>query len=175
MDTTGTSVEYESVVTSQAMAAPTENKNLRYISDPVQSEPPAVHARIHACPSAGQYALQYNGTDLFTFCFRDTDRPGLRFHSDGDFQSEPFIQQFITFAAPGTEISVRICAPVEWWNDRPERAARGQAILGQVCAPLLPGLNGAYLPDWDLLLSWHGACLCPDRCRDGELYPLHGL
>ena len=145
------------VVTSQAMVAPAVDKVLCHVPDPVQAVPPAVHARIHGCASAGEYALQYNGVDLLTFRFPEAVKPSLRFHSDGDFQSEPFIQQFVTFAPEGTLLSLKISAPVEWWNIRPERAKRGEAILGQLGAPLLYGVNGIYLPDWDLLVSLHGA------------------
>ncbi|HML47876.1 MAG TPA: hypothetical protein PKE04_14130, partial [Clostridia bacterium] len=43
---------------------------------------------------------------------------------------------------------------------RPRRAQSGEAILGQVGSPLLYGVNGLYLPDWDLLVSWHGYDFC---------------
>lgn len=147
------------VVTSQAMVAPTVERVLRRVDDPVQAEPPAVHARIHACETPGEYALQYNGVDLLTLRWPGGVKPHLRYHSDGDFQSEPFIQQFVAFAPEGTPLSLRVSAPVEWWNIRPERAKRGQAILGQLGAPLLYGVNGIYLPDWDLLVSLHGASI----------------
>lgn len=144
------------VVPSQAMVPPPLFKMLEHVADPVQPLPPPVHARIYAREAPGEFALMYNGADILVFRFPEGVQPGLRFHSDGDFQSEPFIQQFLVWTSAPADVRVEICAPVAWWNVRPRRADRGEAILGQVGAPLLHGVNGAYLPDWDLLVSWEG-------------------
>lgn len=144
------------VVQSQAMMAPpVENMLARrdYVTRP---DAPAVHARLSGDPDQGVYRLTFNGVDLVTFQFDPEAEPRLRFHSDGDFQSTPFIQQFLLWSKKPARVRVAFSAPVEMWNMRPQRAGRGQAILGQSGSPLLYGVNGLYLPDWDLLLSWHG-------------------
>ena len=82
-----------SVIQSPAMQAPPPNRMLAYHSDPIQKNPPQVHSRIWQKDN-GSYAISYNGIDLLTFDFFNETVPILRFHSDGDFQSEPFIQQF---------------------------------------------------------------------------------
>lgn len=143
------------VVSSPAMQAPPVSKLLKRFSDPVQKEAPQVHSRIWQRED-GSYALVYNGIELFVFQFLTETVPVLRYHSDGDFQSEPFIQQFQMWSSTDAKVRVTISAPVEWWNVRPERAKDEQAILGQLGRPLLYGVNGIYLPDWDLLVSLHG-------------------
>lgn len=144
-----------SVVSSPAMQAPPKNKMLAYHADPIQKNPPQVHSRIWQ-KDDGSYAISYNGVDLLTFEFLDETVPILRFHSDGDFQSEPFIQQFQIWSSTPSALRVTVSAPVEWWNVRPTRAGKGQSIIGQLGRPLLYGVNGIYLPDWDLLISLHG-------------------
>ncbi len=146
------------VVTSAAMVAPSMAKMLRHFDDPVQAKPAPVHARIYAKEGENSFALQYNGTDVLVLRYPENVKPGLRFHSDGDFQSIPFIQQFCawTDAQEVVDVEVEIRLPVEWWNVRPRRAEKGEAILGQLGMPLLYGVNGAYAPEWDFLMSWHG-------------------
>lgn len=144
-----------SVVQSPAMQAPPKNKMLEYHNDPIQKNPPQVHSRIWQRED-GSYAISYNGVDLLTFEFLNDAAPILRFHSDGDFQSEPFIQQFQIWSITEAKLRVTVSAPVEWWNVRPSRAEKGQSIIGQLGRPLLYGVNGIYLPDWDLLVSLHG-------------------
>lgn len=144
-----------SVVQSPAMQAPPKNKMLEYHNDPIQKNPPKVHSRIWQRED-GSYAISYNGVDLLTFEFLNDAAPILRFHSDGDFQSEPFIQQFQIWSSTEAKLRVTVSAPVEWWNVRPSRAEKGQSIIGQLGRPLLYGVNGIYLPDWDLLVSLHG-------------------
>lgn len=144
-----------SVVQSPAMQAPPKNKMLEYHNDPIQKNPPQVHSRIWQRED-GSYAISYNGVDLLTFEFLNDAAPILRFHSDGDFQSEPFIQQFQIWSSTEAKLRVTVSVPVEWWNVRPSRAEKGQSIIGQLGRPLLYGVNGIYLPDWDLLVSLHG-------------------
>ena len=144
-----------SVIQSPAMQAPPPNKMLAYHSDPIQKNPPQVHSRIWQKDN-GSYAISYNGIDLLTFDFLNETVPILRFHSDGDFQSEPFIQQFQIWSNTPADLRVTVSAPIEWWNVRPTRAEKGKAIIGQLGRPLLYGVNGIYLPDWDLLVSLNG-------------------
>lgn len=143
------------VVTSAAMQAPPAAKLLKRFPDPILEEPQQVHSRIWQRED-GSYALAYNGVELLIFEFLSETVPVIRYHSDGDFQSEPFIQQFQLWSSSAAKIRVTINAPKEWWNVRPERAKGEQAILGQLGRPLLYGVNGIYIPEWDLLVSLHG-------------------
>mgnify|MGYP007054165478 CR=1 FL=1 len=81
------------VVQSPAMQSPSHKAMLAYHADPIQKNPPQVHSRIWQ-KEDGNYAISYNGVDLLTFEFFNESVPIMRFHSDGDFQSEPFIQHF---------------------------------------------------------------------------------
>ena len=83
------------VVASAAMVPPSMAKMLRHFDDPVQSTPAPLHARIYAREGENSYVLQYNGADVLALRYPANVKPGLRFHSDGDFQSIPFIQQFV--------------------------------------------------------------------------------
>lgn len=156
-----------SVIQSPAMQAPPPNKMLAYHSDPIQKNPPQVHSRIWQKDN-GSYAISYNGIDLLTFDFLNETVPILRFHSDGDFQSEPFIQQFQIWSNTPADLRVTVSAPIEWWNVRPTRAEKGKAIIGQLGRPLLYGVNGIYLPDWDLLVSLHGVPFIWEESRVQE-------
>lgn len=126
-----------------------------YVTRP---DAPAVHARLYRAENDNsRYCLNYNGVNLIAFKIDGEKYPGVRAHSDGDFQSTPMVQQFMICGGKNTEIEVTFRAPVEMWNMKPRRAENGEAILGQVGLPLMYGVNGMYLPDWDLLISWHGA------------------
>ena len=145
------------VVASAAMVPPPIRKAFDRRDYVTLPDAPATHARLCAAQDGGNaYCLQFNGVDLLTMRFPDGVKPGLRAHSDGDFQSQPFIQQFQMWLDADAEVEVSFRSPVEMWNMRPRRASRGEAILGQAGRPLMYGVNGMYLPDWDLLVSWHG-------------------
>ena len=143
------------VVTSANMAGPSADRLYERRSYTSRPDAPATHARITRIDPE-HYALNYNGTDLVRFEFDSNRHCRLRPHSDGDFQSEPFIQQFMMWSGEPAPLTVSFVSPVEMWNIRPERAHGAQAILLQEGAPLLCGVNGMYFPDWDLLVSWHG-------------------
>ena len=145
------------VVPSPAMVAPPVLKMFERRPYVTRPDAPATHARL--CEAEGDenaYCLNFNGVDLITMRFPKNMKPGLRAHSDGDFQSQPFIQQFQMWLNEDAAVEVEFRAPVEMWNMRPRRAEAGEAILGQTGYPLMFGVNGLYLPDWDLLVSWHG-------------------
>ena len=145
------------VVASAAMAPPPVRSMYERRAYVTRPDAPATHARLCEAEEGGNaYCLNYNGVDLITMRFPEGTAPGLRAHSDGDFQSQPMIQQFVMWLPEDGEVEVEFAAPVEMWNMRPRRAQDGEAILGQVGYPLLYGVNGMYLPDWDLLVSWHG-------------------
>lgn len=150
-------VPQETTVTpSPAMIPPSREKLLERRTYPSLPIPPAAHARAWYEPERGVAGLTYNGHDLFTFHFPGDIQPTMRYHSDGNFISTPFLQQFVLSSPSPASIRVDCSAPVELWSMRPRRARDGEAILGQVGAPLLYGVNGLYMPDWDLLVSWHG-------------------
>ena len=145
------------VVASQAMIPPQMQKMFERRAYVTLPDAPATHARLCVSKEAGNaFCLQFNGADLITMRFPAGIRPHLRAHSDGDFQSQPFIQQFQMSLDREAEVEVAFASPVEMWNMRPRRAERGEAILGQIGRPLMYSVNGMYLPDWDLLISWHG-------------------
>lgn len=155
------------VVQSAAMQAPPKNRLLRRFDDPVQAEPPQVHGRIWQ-KEDGNYALAYNGVELLTFEFLTETIPVIRYHSDGDFQSEPMIQQFQLWSGSAAKLRVTVSSPKEWWNVHPKRAAGEQAVTGQLGRPLLYGAEGIYLPDWDLLISMHGVSFVWEQRRVEE-------
>ncbi len=145
------------VVTSAVMAPPAFDNMFERRPYITRKDAPATHARM--CETVDQdYCLNFNGVDLVVFRYNHENKVGIRMNSDGDFQSKPFIQQFLTWASGDqpVEVEVEFKAPVEMWNIRPQRAKDGEAILGQLGAPLLYGVNGMYFPDWDLLVSWYG-------------------
>lgn len=146
----------QAVVASPNMVPPNLRKALEKREYTTRPDAPATHARLWGDPDGNAYHLMFNGADLVTLRYPDGVRPGLRLHSDGDFQSVPFVQQFLAWADQDAPMEVEFTSPVEMWNMRPQRAQGGQAILGQTGHPLLFGVNGLYFPDWDLLLSFHG-------------------
>lgn len=144
------------VVPSPAMVPPALRDMIARRTYPVKRVPPAAHARTWYDMETATAGMTYNGVDILRFAFAEETRPRLRYHSDGNFLSRPFTQQCAISADGETRARVDFFAPVELWNMRPRRAQAGEAILGQMGRPLLYGVNGLYLPDWDLLVSWHG-------------------
>ena len=145
------------VVSSEAMVPPSVRKMLERRAYATLPDAPATHARL-CCAEDDEstFCLQFNGVDILSMKFPQGVKPGLRANSDGDFQSQPFIQQFQMYLDRDADVQVLFKSPVEMWNMRPRRAEGGEAILGQTGRPLMYGVNGIYLPDWDLLISWHG-------------------
>ena len=156
MDEKSVPEQAQAVVASPNMVPPHLRKALEKRDYTTRPDAPATHARLWGDPDGNAYHLMFNGADLVTLRYPDGVRPGLRLHSDGDFQSVPFVQQFLAWADQDAPMEVEFTSPVEMWNMRPQRAQGGQAILGQTGHPLLFGVNGLYFPDWDLLLSFHG-------------------
>ncbi len=141
---------------SAAMMMPSLANALKKRAYPTLQVPPVCHARLSGDPEAMVFVLTYNGFDVIRMQFADACRPSLRFHSDGDFQSRPFIQQFVIAADRETELNVTVSFPHEMVVLRPGRAQSGQAILGQWGHPLIDGVNGLYSLVWDYFISWHG-------------------
>lgn len=84
-------------------------------------------------------------------------KPYYREVSNGNIQSSPLAQQLYLALDKPAEVKVIVYLSKEAINMRPNRAVRGQAILGQVGKPLLSGVNGLYDVLQDLLIDWHGA------------------
>ena len=145
-----------SVKESANMMMPDLQNMLKKREYPILPTPPICHARLSGDPKAKIYYLTYNGFDIIKMQFMKDCKPSVRFHSDGDFQSYPFIQQFIIAANQETEMTVTVSFPHEMVCMRPQRAETGQAILGQWGYPLIHGVNGLYSLVWDYLISWHG-------------------
>ncbi len=141
---------------SAAMTMPSLQSMLKKRMYPVLDVPPICHARLSGDPEDMVFLLTYNGFDVIRMQYKDACKPSLRFHSDGDFQSRPFIQQFIIAADRETELYVTVSFPHEMAVLRPGRAQSGQAILGQWGHPLIEGVNGLYSLVWDYFVSWHG-------------------
>lgn len=141
---------------SAVMVMPSLQSMLKKRDYPVLNVPPICHARLSGDPETMAFALIYNGYDVVSMRFEGTCKPSLRFHSDGDFQSRPFIQQFVVAADRETELTVTVSFPNEMVVLRPGRAQSGQAILGQWGHPLINGVNGLYSLVWDYFVSWHG-------------------
>lgn len=159
--------EQDSTVTpSPVMVPPTRQRMIEKRNYPVKKIPPAAHARAWYDPERAALGLTYNGCDILTITLPDSVKPITRFHSDGNFMSTPFLQQFVLSLPEPASVQVSWFAPVEMWNMRPRRAEEGEAILGQMGHPLLYGANGMYLPGWDLLVSWHG---CPFSWKDAMI------
>ena len=138
------------------MMMPALQNMLKKRDYPVLATPPVCHARLSGDPETMTFLLTYNGCDIVKMQFSQSCNPTVRFHSDGDFQSFPFIQQFAIAADQETEMTVTISFPHEMVGMRPQRAQAGQAILGQWGHPLIRGVNGMYSLLWDYLISWHG-------------------
>lgn len=123
---------------------------------PALDAPPAAHARMWADERGETVALTYNGVDIVTFRLPAGAAPRARAHSDGNMQSDPFIQQFTISCGAPVRARLEFAAPVELRNMRARRAAGGEAILGQLGGALIYGANAMYFVDWDLLVSLHG-------------------
>jgi alpha-galactosidase len=141
---------------SAAMMMPSLQSMLKRREYPVLTVPPICHARLSGDPESMAYALTYNGIDVIRMRFGAACKPSLRFHSDGDYQSRPFLQQFVIAADRETELTVTVSFPHEMVVLRPGRAKSGQAILGQWGHPLIDNINGLYSLVWDYFISWHG-------------------
>ena len=144
------------VTQSAAMMMPSLKSMLEKRNYPVLPVPPICHARLSGDPDTMRFLLTYNGFDIISMQYKTLCKPVLRFHSDGDFQSRPFIQQFNIASDTETALDVTVSFPHEMVALRPERAKEGQAILGQWGHPLIFGVNGLYSLLWDYLISWHG-------------------
>ena len=138
------------------MTMPSLESMLKKRDYPVLQVPPTGHARMSGDPDTMTFTLTYNGFDVLCIQPLEPCKLRPRFHSDGDFQSYPMLQQFTIASDREAAVTVTVSFPHEMVVMRPSRAQGEQAILGQWGHPLIDGVNGLYSLLWDYLVSWHG-------------------
>lgn len=123
---------------------------------PVQTVPPVAHALHHWDEATATVRYEYNGVDVITVELPRGRDIGFRHGSDGSMQSVQYCQQIYLSADEPVTAVVTLTLTDGAMNLRPHRAAGGKAILGQLGAPLIRGVNGMYDANWDLMLDWSG-------------------
>ncbi|MEC0241256.1 alpha-galactosidase [Paenibacillus dokdonensis] len=124
---------------------------------PITTEPPCVQANHVLDEKTNQLKYEYNGFTIISIQLPPGGKEYYRRISDGNIQSNPFIQQlYLALDEPHT-VRVRFELSGDALNMRPRRAGEGEAILGQCGRPTLYGANGLYDVMQDLLIDWHGA------------------
>ena len=138
-------------------------------------EPPIAHAYHHWDEERRTLTYTYNNRRILEIHIPGTARVSFRHGSDGQLQSLPLFQQiYVMLSDAPVTATVRFQLSHDAVNMRPRRAASEQAVIGQVGRPLLPGVNGLYDIDQDLMISWFGhawnwAGTRLVRDRDGNL------
>jgi hypothetical protein len=121
------------------------------------AEPPIAHAYHHWDEGQRTLTYTYNNRRILEIHIPGGARVSFRHGSDGQLQSLPFFQQiYVMLSGAPVTATVRFQLSHDAVNMRPRRAAREQAITGQVGRPLLPGINGLYDINQDLMISWFG-------------------
>jgi hypothetical protein len=129
--------------------------------------PPIAHAYHHWNEETRTLTYTYNNRRIVEIRVPGTARVSFRHGSDGQLQSFPLHQQaYVMLSGEPVMATVRFQLSHDAINMRPRRAASGQAIIGQVGRPLLPGVNGLYDIHQDLMISWFGQ---PWRWEDERL------
>jgi len=120
-------------------------------------EPPIAHAYHHWDETKRTLTYTYNNRRVLEVHIPGTARVSFRHGSDGSLQSFPLVQQiYVMLSGETVSATVRFQLSHDAVNMRPGRAGPEQAITGQVGRPLLPGVNGLYDIDQDLMISWFG-------------------
>lgn len=131
------------------------------------AEPPVAHAYHHWDEQARRLTYTYNNRRIVQVEIPGSARVSFRHGSDGSLQSYPLHQQvYVMLSGEPVTATVRFQLSHDAVNMRPRRAGSEQAIIGQVGRPLLPGVNGLYDVDQDLMISWLGH---PWQWRDQHL------
>jgi len=129
--------------------------------------PPLAHAYHHWDEERRTLTYTYNNRRIITIQVPGSGRVSYRHGSDGTLQGVPFVQQiYVMLAGESVRATVTFQLSHDAVNMRPARAESEQAIVGQVGRPLVPGVNGLYDIDQDLMLSWFGH---PWAWKDAEL------
>lgn len=119
-------------------------------------EPPIAHAYHHWDKERRILTYTYNNRRIISIRIPGDGRVSFRHGSDGTLQSWPLLQQAYVIVGKPVKGRVTFQMSHDTINMRPHRALPGQAIVGQVGRPCLPGVNGLYDISQDLLISWHG-------------------
>lgn len=125
---------------------------------PEQKIPPLAHALHQWDEKTKILSYEYNGMDIISMHIPRGGEPGFRHGSDGAMQSIAFMQQIYITLEEAQWVTIRFCLSKEGINLRPNRAEKGQSILGQSGNVLMDGVNGLYDISQDLLIDFHG---CP--------------
>ncbi|MBT3193569.1 MAG: hypothetical protein HN341_13545 [Verrucomicrobia bacterium] len=123
---------------------------------PILRVPPIAHILDKWDAERRILTYEYNGRDLLSIQVPGTAEIGYRQTSDICMQSTPDVQQLYVDADADVQSIVTLNLSEKAINMRPERAEGGRAILGQLDAPLMHGVNGLYDILQDLLVDWHG-------------------
>lgn len=124
---------------------------------PILEEPPVTHGLDRWNPETGTLSYEYNGRNIINICIQGTLTPGYRMTSDVCMQSYPMIQQIFVELETHETASVTFRLSGDAVNMKPFRAKAEQAIIGQMCRPLMYGVNGLYDIQQDLFMAWFGA------------------
>lgn len=120
-------------------------------------EPPIAHAYHHFDHDTRTLIYTYNNRKVIQIQIpKEGGRVSFRHGSDGTIQSRPLLQQIYVILEAPAKCKVTFQMSHDTINCRPNRARSEQAIVGQVGRPCLPGINGLYDINQDLLMGWHG-------------------
>ena len=120
-------------------------------------EPPIAHAYHHFDHETRTLIYSYNNRKVIQVRIpEEGGQVSFRHGSDGTIQSWPLLQQIYVILEAPARCKVTFQMSADTINCRPNRARSGQAIVGQVGRPCLPGVNGLYDIEQDLLIGWQG-------------------
>lgn len=133
------------------------------------AEPPIAHAYHHFDEATRTLIYTYNNRKVIQIQIpEEGGNVAFRHGSDGTLQSWPLLQQIYVILEHPVKCKVTFQMSHDTINCRPNRARSEQAIVGQVGRPCLPGINGLYDINQDLLMGWHG---CDWRWISDRLTP----
>jgi hypothetical protein len=138
---------------------------------PVLPVPPRAHALHHWDAETGTLRYEYNGQDIVTVRLPLGIDPGYRHGSDGTISSFPYVQQVYVQTDEPVNAVVEFSLSPGSIPLRPRRAGTNEAVLGMLGRPLLPGVNGLYDVEQDLLVDFAGA---PWRWIENEVSDASG-
>ncbi len=140
--------------TKRARLMPEETNRLLLHAVP---EPPIAHAYHHFDNETRTLIYTYNNRKVIQIQIpEEGGQVSFRHGSDGTIQSWPLLQQIYVILERPVKCKVTFQMSHDTINCRPNRARSEQSIVGQVGRPCLPGINGLYDINQDLLIGWHG-------------------
>ena len=126
---------------------------MKYING---KEPPIVQAEDNWDGKNRLLTYTYGALPIIQIKIPGACEVSYRHDSDGTLNSVPLVQQIYVMLPEKAIADVRLCLGSDTVNMRPKRAAREQAIIGQVGCGLIYGVNALYDIGRDCLLSWYG-------------------